>query len=140
MDESLYTLARNMSTHSWVVAVFLVGFIATLVCSIICTFTNHKAKELFQIVWGMGIFLMALDLNNFWLITFSIVIGGTVVASESFMLKAYSIFRANNANLHAIVAEALRAQDQASTKAQNIPHLMPGEPEIGDSDVPQKKI
>ena len=83
---------------------------------------------------------MALSVNNLAFYFVCIFIGGLVVATENFMLKFYSIFRANNSNMHAIVAEVLRAKDQVSTEAQDIPTLIPGEPMIGTIDVPTEKI
>ncbi len=140
MDTSLITLAEKISTHGWVLAVFLIGFIGTFVCSIFCTIVDRNVKEIVKLCGAFAIILIALDVNNIWLYALSIVIVGTVVASENFMLKVYSIFRANNSNMHAIVAEVLRAKDQASIEAQDVPTLIPGEPTIGTIDVPTEKI
>jgi hypothetical protein len=94
MDASLYTLAENISTHGWVVTVFLVGFIATLVCSIFCTLLDRNVKEIVKLCGAFGIWLIALSINTWEFYLLLVPIGGLVVATEDFMLMFISVIMA----------------------------------------------
>jgi hypothetical protein len=83
MDASLYTLAENISTHGWVVTVFLVGFIATLVCSIFCTLLDRNVKEIVKLCGAFGIWLIALSINTWEFYLLLVPIGGLVVDEKS---------------------------------------------------------
>lgn len=95
MDESLYTLAQNISTHGWVVAVLLVGFILTLVCSIFCAIEDRGSKEVIKLCGAFGIWLVALSINTWEFYLLLVPIGGLVVATEDFMLMFISVIMAD---------------------------------------------
>lgn len=142
MDTSLITLADNISTHGWVVAFFGVGFVATLVCSLVCEIVGRSVKEIVKLCGAFGIFLIALNVNNFQFYFFSTFIGGLVVASEDFMLVFASIMKAEKKDIAKIVEiyreiKATVPKDPGSPVKENIEGII-SEPTTKPPNIPSK--
>ena len=138
MDGSLYVLAEQITTHGFIVALFIFGFIATLLSSIVLPRENHQ-----KLCGTLAIFLIALVVNDNKFYYLSIFIGGLVVASEDFMLMFVSIIKADRKDVLKIAQTFydLRkiAKNQFSSPVRENIEAISNEQPSEPSDVPIKQ-
>lgn len=137
MGPSLAVLAEPDTQHGLILAFFLMAFLCTLLRS----FFSHDASGYHKFCGALAIFILALRVNNLYFYGISVLIGGTVVASENFIIKLTSLLRSDKASFAAVVASVLRTAEQASKPAleMELKNLSSSTPKIGGPDAPHKE-
>lgn len=130
-------LADPNTLHGLTASVFALAFLSTLSVS----FFSKDASGYRKFCGALAILLLALKVNDPWLYWFAVLIGGTVVASEDFMVKIASLQKSDKDNLAEVVAAILRTDKQVKepvqqAETQNLPTSIPS---IGGPDSPHKE-
>ena len=139
MELSNHTFAWADETHLLITSVFVLGFL----CTLFRTFSTKDGAKYQKLCGAIALFLIAMEVDEYYFYGLVVLFGGLIVASESFVLILASIGKASQGTIIKIVKEILRTSDHVSGQVKEkdereIAVAVEQVPQLGPSEVPLK--